>query len=121
MNFDQAVQRVEKVLLETGFTHMLTKPIHKVIEQHLSIDRYDKYTIILACGPELAKMALDVSKDTGLLFPCSFSVYEDEGEVWLGHISIMKIAPAIGLAPVDEMIPVINRAADMVRAAWEKI
>ncbi|MHA1772351.1 MAG: DUF302 domain-containing protein [Candidatus Thorarchaeota archaeon] len=33
---------------------------------------YLKYTMILACAPPLAKMALYVSKDTGTLFPCSF-------------------------------------------------
>lgn len=121
MDFDQAVKRVEEVLTETGFSHMMSKPIHRIIEEHLSVDFYEKYTIILACAPELAKMALDVSRDSGLLFPCSFSVYEEEGEVWLGHISIMKIAPEIGLAPADRMAPVINRASEMVQSAWEKI
>ncbi len=63
-------------------------------------------------------MALDVSKDVGNLFPYSFSVYEDNGRVYVAHLSIMKIAAEIGLAPVKEMNPVIKRTGEKVHAAW---
>jgi len=121
MDFDDAVERVEKVLVDEGFVHMMTKHIDRVIMDKLGVAHYPRYTIILACGPELARAALDVSKNTGLLFPCSFAVYQDEDKVMVGHVSIMKIAPAMGLAPADKMAPVIEMTGNMVKAAWDKI
>ncbi|MEJ2248504.1 MAG: DUF302 domain-containing protein [Candidatus Lokiarchaeota archaeon] len=119
MDFDEAVKRVETIVQEEGFSHMLTKEIDKIFKKKLGVD-YPRYTIILACGPEFAKGALDVSKDVGLLFPCSFVVYEDEGKVIVSHISIMKIAPAIGLTSADGMKPVIEMTEKAVRAVWNR-
>ena len=120
MSFDKAVKHVETVIVGEGFSHMLTKPIHSIFKQKLRID-YPKYTIILACAPELAKGALDVSKNVGLLFPCSFVVYEDERKVFVAHASIMKVAVEAGLADKDDMAPVIDMTGKKVHAAWDKI
>jgi len=117
MDFDKAVERVEKIIVEEGFSHMLTKSIDEIFKKKLGID-YDRYTIILSCGPEFAKGALDVSKNVGLLFPCSFVVYEETGKVYVSHASIMKIAPEAGLAPADKMKPVIEMTGKAVHAAW---
>jgi len=120
MDFDEAVKHVEKIVIEEGFSHMLTKPIHSIFKQKLGIN-YPKYTIILACAPELAKGALDVSKNVGLLFPCSFVVYEDEGKVFVAHTSIMKVAVEASLADKDAMAPVIEMTGKKVHVAWDKI
>jgi uncharacterized protein (DUF302 family) len=119
MEFDAAVAHVEKIIVEEGFSHMLTKSIDQIFKKKLGID-YDKYTIILACGPNFAKAALDVSKNVGLLFPCSFVVYEENGKVYVSHASIMKIAPEAGLAPLDKMKPVIEMTGKAVHAAWDR-
>jgi len=119
MDFDKAVKKVEKIVQEEGFSHMLTKEIDKIFKKKLGID-YSRYTIILACAPEFAKGALDVSKNVGLLFPCSFVVYEDEGKVFVSHVSIMKIAPEVGLAPAEEMQPVIEMTGEAVHKAWDR-
>ncbi|TXT63720.1 MAG: hypothetical protein BAJALOKI3v1_320016 [Promethearchaeota archaeon] len=119
MDFDEAVEKVEKIIQEEGFSHMLTKEIDKIFKKKLGVD-YSRYTIILACAPEFAKGALDVSKNVGLLFPCSFVVYEDEGKVIVSHVSIMKIAPEVGLAPADEMQPVIEMTGKAVHKAWDR-
>lgn len=120
MDFDEAVKHVEKIIVEEGFSHMLTKPIDTIFKQKLGVKDYPRYTIILACGPEFAKAALDVSKNVGLLFPCSFAVFEDEGKVYVGHTSIMKIAPEVGLAPADDMKPVIEMTGKAVHRAWDR-
>jgi uncharacterized protein (DUF302 family) len=119
MSFDEAVARVEKIIVEEGFSHMLTKSIDGIFKKKLGID-YDRYTIILACAPQYAKAALDVSKQVGLIFPCSFVVYEDSGKVYVSHASIMKIAPEAGLAPLDKMKPVIEMTGKGVHAAWDR-
>ena len=120
IDFDEAVKRVEKIIVEEGFSHMLTKPIDSIFKQKLGVKDYPRYTIILACAPEFAKAALDISKNVGLLFPCSFTVFEDEGKVYVGHASIMKIAPEVGLAPADDMKPVIEMTGKAVHRAWDR-
>jgi uncharacterized protein (DUF302 family) len=120
MDFDKAVDHIKKVAEEEGFSVMLVKDIDKIFKKKLGIKEYPRYTIILACGPEFAKGALDVSKNVGMLFPCSFVVYEEEGKIFVAHISIMKIAPEIGLAPAEEMEPVIKMTGEAVHKAWDR-
>ncbi len=117
-DFDEAVEHVEKTITEEGFSILLTKSIDEMLKKKLGLEDYPRYTIILACEPELAKMALDVSKDVGNLFPCSFAVYEDDNNVVISHLSIMKVATEIGLAPANQMAPVIRKTGEKVHAAW---
>ncbi len=118
--FDDAVKAVEKAASEAGFMVMMVKPIHEVFKQKLGVD-YPKYTILCVCGADIAKMALDVSKDVGALFPCSFVVYEDKGKVFAMHVSTMKSAVELKLAPADKMKPVIDEAGKRTKKVWDKI
>ena len=120
MDFDDAVKHVETIVKEEGFSVLMTKPIHAIFKEKLGVEGYPRYTMICACGAKLAKAALDISKNVGFLFPCSFVVYEDVGEIYVAHVSIMKIAPEIGLAPADEMQPVIEMTSEMVQRAWSR-
>jgi uncharacterized protein (DUF302 family) len=120
MQFNEAVKFVEKIVVEEGFSVMLTKSIDEIFKQKLGIKNYPRYTIILACAPEFAKAALDVSKDVGLLFPCSFALYEEKGKVYVSHVSIMKVAPEVGLAPLEKMKPVIEMTGKAVHKAWDR-
>jgi uncharacterized protein (DUF302 family) len=120
-SFDETVEHVEKVVAAEGFTVLLTKAIDQVFEAKLGLKGYPRYTSIMACGAELAKAALDVHKDVGTLFPCSFVVYEEDSEIKVAHISIMKIAAELGIAPKEGMAPVIKTTSERVHAAWNKI
>lgn len=120
MDFDDAVQHVERIIKEEGFSILLTKSIDEIFIKKLGIENYPRYTIILVCASKLAKMALDVSKDIGNLFPCSFVVYEDDNKVFVSHVSIMKIAAELNLAPANQMATVIKKAGEKVHSAWTK-
>ncbi len=118
MPFNEAVKHVEKIVQEEGFSILLVKAIHEIFEKKLGVKDYPRYTMILACGAKFAKAGLDVSKNTGLLYPCSFVVYEEGEAVFVSHSSIMKIASEIGFAPADMMQPVIEMTGKAVHAAW---
>ena len=120
-DFDKTVSIIGELLDAEGFVLMASKNIDDVIKKKLGVSEYSRYTILLACKPELAKAALDVSKMSGLLFPCSFVVYEEDGEVKIGHVSIMKIIPDIGLAPLAKMKPVIEETGGYIRKIWDKL
>ena len=120
MAFDDAVKHIESIMQEEGFTVLLTKSIDEIFEKRLGITNYPRYTMILGCGPELAKAALDVSFDVGLLYPCSFVVYEEAGDIFVSHSSIMKMAPELGFAPIEKMQPVIKMTGEAVHRAWSR-
>ena len=119
-SFDEAVKRVENACESEGFGLLLTKGIDTVFKEKLGVD-YTRYSVVLACAPELAKKALDVSKDVGTIFPCSFVIYEDEDKVMVAHTSIMKIATEVGLATREQMAPIIDETGRRVRKVWDKI
>jgi len=120
-SYEEAIKKVENALSAEGFALLLTKDLSDIFKKKLGVEDYPKYSFILACKPELAKMALDVSKDTGTLFPCSFVVYEDGDEVYVGHSSIMQIAAETNLAPADDMAPVIYETGKSIGPVWDHI
>ena len=120
LEFDAAVEHVQKTVADGGFSVLMVKSMDEMLKKKLGITDLPKYTTIMACGPKLAKMALEASLNVGLLFPCSFVVYEEEGKVIVSHVSIMKAAVEIGLATEESMKPVIAETGKMVHAVWEK-
>lgn len=121
IQFDEAVKKIENLMASEGYIVLLTKNIDDSINKNLNIDNYPRYTIILGCNPLFAKSALDISKGSGLLFPCSFAVYEDKDGIYAGHISIMKIISALNLASASEMTLVIKEVEESIRKIWEKL
>jgi uncharacterized protein (DUF302 family) len=118
--FEEAVKRVEDACVSEGFGVQLTKGIHDIFKKKLGID-YPRYTTIMVCNPQFAKRALDISKDMGTIFPCSFTVYEEEGKVKVAHTSIMKIGVEIGLASMEDMKELIEDTGKRVRKVWDRI
>lgn len=120
VDFDEAVKRVEEACTSEGFGVMLTKAIDKVFKEKLGVT-HSRYTFVLACAPELAKMALDASKDVGTIFPCSFVIYEEKDKIMVAHSSIMRIAAEVGLASAEAMAPIIEETGKRVGKVWAKI
>jgi uncharacterized protein (DUF302 family) len=120
MDYDIAVKHIEKVVSDEGFSVLMVKAIDEVIKNKLGIEDYPKYTSIMACGADLAKMALDVSKDVGTLFPCSFVVYEEDNKVMVAHVSIMKMSTELGIVSQEKMAHLIEETSKRVQSAWGK-
>ncbi len=120
LDFDEAVERVKKECMAAGFSVLGTKDLDAIFKEKLGVD-YPRYTIVLACAPPLAKMAMDASIDAGTLFPCSFVVYKDGEKVMIAHTSIMRAISELGLAPADKMDPVIEETGKRISEIWKKI
>ena len=115
--------RADSSILTSELTgnHITTKGIHDILKQKRGIDDYPKLTSIMVCNPDLAKTALDISKDMGTIFPCSFVVYEEDGKVKVSHASIMKLGVEAGLAPEDAMKELVEETSKRIKKVWEKI
>ena len=102
MGHDEAVEHVRRVFEEAGFGIPVEFSPAELLREKLGADR-DPYYVLGACNPEMADRALDVTNDIGALFPCNVIVHEVEpGVQEVYHVSIMKIARLVGMAPDDE-------------------
>ena len=119
--FDETVKRVEEACVSEGFGLQLTKGIHDILKEKRGIENYPKFTAVLVCNPDLAKTALDISRDMGTIFPCSFTIYEEDGKVKVAHTSIMKAGVELGLAPQEAMKDLIDETSKRIKKVWEKI
>ncbi len=70
---------------------------------------------------DLSQRLIETSLDMGLVFPCSFTVFEQDGKIKVGHVSIMKIGAEIGLADKEAMAPLIEDTGKAVQKVWNKI
>ena len=72
----------------------------------------------------MADRALDASDNRiGALFPCNVVVWEEEpGRQTVYHVSIMRIARLVGMAPDDEAwADIVADTGEMVEEAWSNL
>jgi uncharacterized protein (DUF302 family) len=116
MDHEKAIEFVRECCLETGFGIPVEFSPSEMLNEKVDADR-DPYYVLGACNPEMADRALDASeKQVGGIFPCNVIIWEDEpGRQQVYHVSIMRIARLVGMAPDDE------RWADIVADTGEYV
>ncbi len=74
----------------------------ELLNEKVDADR-DPYYVLGACNPKIADRALDETLSIGGLFPCNMVIWEEEpGQQVIYHVSIMRIARLLGMAPDNE-------------------
>ena len=105
MDHEAAVEHVRETFLDAGFGVPVEFSPSELLNEKIDADR-DPYYVLGACNPAIADRALDATeKRLGGLFPCNVVVWEEEpGTQTVYHVSIMRIARLVGLAPDDEVM-----------------
>lgn len=115
--FDDAVERVRDELETEGFGVLCEIDVRATLRKKLGIER-EPYTILGACNPPLAHMALETEPELGTLLPCNVVVYRDDGET---HIAAIDAERMLSIVGNDELAPVAaevrERLARVVRNA----
>ncbi len=102
MGHEAAVEHVREVFTDAGFGIPVEFSPAELLNEKVDADR-DPYYVLGACNPAMADRALDVTPQIGGLFPCNVIVWEREpGLQVVYHVSIMRIARLLGMAPDDE-------------------
>jgi uncharacterized protein (DUF302 family) len=102
MNHDEAIEHVRETFLDAGFGIPVEFSPAELLNEKVDADR-EPYYVLGACNPALADRALDETPTIGGLFPCNVIVWEDEpGVQHVYHVSIMRIARLVGMAPDDK-------------------
>ncbi|MEF8821685.1 MAG: DUF302 domain-containing protein [Halovenus sp.] len=123
MDHEEAVEFVRECCLEAGFGIPVEFSPSEMLNEKVDADR-DPYYVLGACNPSVADRALDASdKQIGGLFPCNVILWEEEpGRQHVYHVSIMRIARLVGMAPDDDtMAEIIADTGEITEELFDRI
>ena len=123
MEHEAAIEHVREVFEAAGFGVPVEFSPSDLLNEKVDADR-DPYYVLGACNPGMADRALDASdRRIGGLFPCNVIVWQEEpGVQTVYHVSIMKIARLVGMAPDDETwADIVDETGEMVDEAWANL
>jgi uncharacterized protein (DUF302 family) len=120
MDHDEAVEHVREAFTDAGFGVATEFSASEMLNEKVDAGR-DPYYVLGACNPSMADRALDASDNKmGGLFPCNVVVWQEEpGLQTVYHVSIMRIARLVGMAPDDDaMADIIADTGELVDEAF---
>lgn len=120
---EDAIEHVREVFTDAGFGVPVEFSPSELLNEKVDADR-DPYYVLGACNPSVADRALEASDGKlGALFPCNVVVWEEEpGRQRVYHVSIMRIARLVGIAPEDdEMEDIVAETGELVDTAFENL
>lgn len=105
--FDEAVQKTREALQSQGFGVLTEIDMQQKMKEKLGVDM-QRYLILGACNPPLARKALQAEPEIGLLLPCNVIVYESPA----GETVVAAIDPDAMLAMMGDNAAVAEVARD---------
>ncbi len=122
MDHEEAIEHVREVCLEAGFGIPVEFSPSELLNEKVDADR-DPYYVLGACNPEMADRALDETMRIGGLFPCNVIVWEEEpGRQRVYHLSIMKVARLLGVAPdSEEWASIVEDTGELVEELFSSL
>ncbi len=122
MDHEEAIEHVREVCLEVGFGIPVEFSPSELLNEKVDADR-DPYYVLGACNPEMADRALDETMRIGGLFPCNVIVWEEEpGRQRVYHLSIMKVARLLNVAPdSEEWASIVEDTGELVEELFSRL
>ena len=122
MDHEAAVEHVRETAEAAGFGVPVEFSPSELLNEKVAADR-DPYYVLGACNPAVADRALDETLKQGALFPCNFVIWQEEpGLQRVYHVSIMKIARLVGIAPDnDAWASIVEDTGELVEAFFEEL
>ncbi|MFB6295756.1 MAG: DUF302 domain-containing protein [Halobacteriales archaeon] len=123
MGHEEAVEHVRQAFMDAGFGVAAEFSASELLNEKVDTGR-NPYYVLGACNPAMADRALEESgKRIGGLFPCNVIVWEDDGGTQhVYHVSIMKVARLVGMAPdSEEWEGIVADTGDLVEDAWSNL
>jgi len=117
LGFEKAVECTRAALAEQGFGVLTEIDVQATLKSKLDHDM-EPYLILGACNPQLARQALDLERDIGLLLPCNVVVRRD-GDQTL----VQALDPQIMVSLTDrpELQSVADEAGRRLNAALSAV
>ena len=123
MGHEEAVEHVRRVFTDAGFGIPVEFSPSELLNEKVDADR-DPYYVLGACNPAIADRALDATDNRmGGLFSCNVVIWEEgPGVQTVYHVSIMRIARLVGMAPDDDaMADIVEDTGELADEAFEAL
>jgi uncharacterized protein (DUF302 family) len=123
MSHTEAIEHVRDVFTDAGFGVPVEFSPSEMLNEKVDAGR-DPYYVLGACNPEVADRALDVTDNKlGALMACNVVIWEEEPDKQVVyHVSIMRIARLVGMAPDDEaMADIVADTGELVDEAFQNL
>ncbi|USZ71793.1 DUF302 domain-containing protein [Natronosalvus halobius] len=123
MDHEDAIEHVREVFTDAGFGVPVEFSPSELLNEKVDADR-DPYYVLGACNPAVADEALEVSNNKiGAIFPCNVVIWEESpGTQRVYHVSIMRIARLVGMAPDDDaMADIVATTGELVDDAFANL
>ena len=122
MDHEEAIEHVREVCTDVGFGIPVEFSPSELLNEKVDADR-DPYYVLGACNPAIANRALEETLRIGGLFPCNVIVWEEApGRQRVYHLSIMKIARLLGIAPDNEAwAEILEETGDLTAEAFDRL
>ena len=123
MSHEDAIEHVRDVFTDAGFGVPVEFSPSDMLNEKIDADR-DPYYVLGACNPEVADRALDATDNKlGALMACNVVIWEEEPDRQrVYHVSIMRIARLVGMAPDDEeMADIVADTGEIVDEAFRNL
>lgn len=123
MDHEEAIEYVRAVCTDAGFGVPVEFSPSEMLNEKVDAGR-DPYYVLGACNPAVADRALDATDNKlGALMPCNVVFWEEEpGRQRVYHVSIMRIARLVGMAPdSEEMADIVADTGELVDEAFENL
>jgi uncharacterized protein (DUF302 family) len=113
MPYAEAVPKVKEAFKEQGFGTLTEIDVKSTLKEKIDAD-FDNYIILGACNPQLAKQALEIELEIGLLLPCNVVVRSDGARTVVHALDPQVIA---AVPDNDALQAVANEAGERITAA----
>jgi len=123
MDHEAAIEHVRTTFAAAGFGFPAEFSPSELLNGKVDAGR-DPYYFLGACNPAIADRALDASDNRiGGLFPCGVVIWQEEpGVQTVYHVSIMRIARLVGMAPDDgAWADIVAETGEMVEEAYTNL
>lgn len=111
---EEAIERVTEALGAEGFGILSRIDVHDKFREKLDVD-FRPYTILGACNPSLANVALGAAPEIGLLLPCNVTVELDEDGILVRIIDAVRMMEMGGYGDDPDIAPVGRQADESLR------
>lgn len=122
MDHAEAIEHVREICMDVGFGIPVEFSPADLLNEKVDANR-DPYYVLGACNPALADRALDVTLKIGGLFPCNIIIWQEATHKQrVYHVSIMRIARLVGMAPAnEEWDAIVKETSAMVTETFERL
>jgi len=120
LSYDEVLARIPEALKTEGFGVLTEIDVRETMKKKLDVD-FRRYKILGACNPVLARKALGIELELGVMLPCNLIVYEgDDGKTVVAAVDPMQTLAALGQPKLEEVAQEVQQRLGRVLERLEQ-